>query len=86
MKEELHLFIIWQNGREKQEEILQDIKENFKIIKLYEVEWDKEKFSNNLSRFYGTNLPKGSGKEVRCGNGKFLLVILKDLNPIYKER
>ena len=86
MKEELHLFIIWQNAREKQEEILQDIKENFKIIKLYEVEWDKEKFSNNLSRFYGTNLPKGSGKEVRCGNGKFLLVILKDLNPIYKER
>lgn len=86
MKEELHLFIIWENARDKQEEIIKDIKSKFKIINIYEINWDKEKFSNNLSRFYGTNLPKGSGKEEHCGNGKFLLIILKDLNPQYIER
>ena len=57
MKEELHLFIIWENGRDKQEEIINDIKNNFKIIKVYEVQWNKDIFSKNLSRFYGTNLP-----------------------------
>ena len=86
MKEELHLFIIWQNARDKQNEILDDIKQNFEIIQVYDMEWSKEKFANNLTRFYGTNLPAGSGKEVHCGNGKFLLIIVKDLNPVYEDR
>ena len=81
MKEELHLFIIWENARNKQEEIIKDIKENFEIINIYDICWSKDKFSNNLSRFYGTNLPKGSGKEQHCGNGNFLLIIIKDLKP-----
>lgn len=86
MKEEIHLFIIWENGREKQNEILEDIKLNFEIIKVIDMEWSKESFSTNLSRFYGTNLPKGSSKEQHCGNGKFLLIIVKDTNPKYEER
>ena len=86
MKEELHLFIIWENARDKQNEIIEDIKNNFKIINIYDVCWNKDKFSNNLSRFYGTNLPKESGKEEHCGNGEFLLVIIKDLKSEYKER
>ena len=86
MKEELHLFIIWEHARNKEKEILEDIKKNLEIIKIYEVEWSKEKFSNNLSRFYGTNLPKDSAKEIHCGNGKFLLVIVKVKNPIYEIR
>lgn len=86
MKEELHLFIIWENARNKEKEILEDIKKNLEIMKVYEVQWSKEEFSNNLSRFYGTNLPKDSAKEVHCGNGKFLLVIVKVSNPIYENR
>lgn len=86
MKEELHLFIIWENARNKQKEIIDDIKNSFVILNVYEIKWDKECFSENLSRFYGTNLPKGSGKELHCGTGKFLLIIVKDTNPIYEER
>ncbi len=86
MEQELHLFIIWENARNKQDEIIADIKQNFKIINIYEMYWNKENFSNNLSRFYGTNLPKGCGKEVHCGVGKFLLIIVKDINPKYEER
>lgn len=86
MKEELHLFIIWQNARNKQEEIIEDIRKNFNIIKVYNMCWSQNEFSNNLSRFYGTNLPKGSGKEQHCGNGEFLLIIVKDLKPKYEER
>lgn len=86
MKEELHLFIIWHNGRKKQEYILEDINRNFKILKIFEIEWSKKEFSNNLSRFYGTKLPEGSNKSQHCGNGKFLLIIVKVVNPIYEKR
>lgn len=86
MKEELHLFIIWENARGKQKEILEDMENEFEIIKVLEIEWSKDEFANNLSRFYGTKLPKGSGKEQDCGNGKFILVILKIKNPIYEKR
>lgn len=86
MKEELHLFIIWSNGRDKQNEILEDINKNFEIVKVYEMEWNKEEFPKNLSRFYGTHLPKDCRKETYCGNGKFILIILKLKNPIYEKR
>ena len=83
---ETHLFILWENARNKENEILDDIKKNFNIIGLYNIKWNKEKFSNNLSRFYGTNLPENSGKEQHCGNGDFLLVIVEVENPIYEKR
>ena len=83
---EVHLFILWENAREKEKEILNDIRSNFAIIGLYNIKWDKENFSKSLSRFYGTNLPKNSGKEQHCGNGDFLLVIVEVENPEYEKR
>lgn len=84
--QETHLFILWQNALNKKDEILKDIKENFTILNIYKITWDKQKFANNLSRFYGTKLPKGSGKEEHCGNGSFLLVVVKCENPKYELR
>lgn len=86
MKDELHLFIIWSNGRNKQEEILEDMIKNFEIIKVYEIEWTKDNFAKNLSRFYGTNLPKNCKKEENCGTDKFLLIVLKVKNSVYDKR
>lgn len=83
---EVHLFILWENARYQENEILEDIKKNFNIIGLYNIKWDKENFSKNLSRFYGTNLPPNSGKEQHCGNGRFLLVIVELENSKYEER
>lgn len=83
---ETHLFILWENAREKEKEILEDIKKNFEILGLYNIKWNKENFSNNLSRFYGTNLPENSGKEQHCGNGRFLLIVVGIDNPKYEER
>ena len=84
--EELHLFIIWENALDKKNIILKDIEKNFKIVKKYMVKWSEDKFSENLSRFYGTSLPQGSGKEQHCGTGPFMLIIVKDTNPIYETR
>ena len=84
--EEVHLFIIWENALYKKEEIIKDIRENFEILSTYQIEWSLDNFSENLSRFYGTNLPAGCGKEKHCGNGPFLLIIVKDKNPKYEKR
>lgn len=84
--QEIHLFILWENAISKKQEILEDIKQNFDILGMYNITWSKEKFSQNLSRFYGTNLPKGSGKEAHCGTGPFLLIIVRCNNPKYDSR
>lgn len=84
--QEIHLFILWQNALNKKDEILKDIRENFTILNVYKITWDKQEFANNLSRFYGTRLPKGSGKEEHCGNGSFLLLVVKCENPKYELR
>lgn len=83
---ELHLFIIWKNALNKKDEIINDIQKHFEIVEIYELEWSKKEYSNNLSRFYGTSLPSGCDKEKHCGKGKFLLIIVKDNAPKYEER
>ena len=83
---ELHLLIIWERGRYKQNDILADIEAKFKILDCYEVEWSDSAVASNFTRFYGVNLPDGSFKEAECGRGKFLLVILFDENPVYETR
>lgn len=84
--QELNLFIIWSNARFAEKKIIDDIKKKFKVLKIHEVIWEKSNFSNNLTRFYGENLPKGSNKERTCGNDSFLLITVIDNDPIYRER
>lgn len=81
---ELHLFIVWEKARPHEKQILQDISKEFDIVEVFEVHWSKRNFSSNLTRFYGVNLPPGSDKEKHCGNGPFLLVIVKDRQPDYQ--
>lgn len=83
---EIHLFIIWSKGIHKKKDILNDIKNKFIICGIYNVTWSKEFFSNNLSRFYGENLPKNSHKEKHCGRDTFCCILVKDENPFYQMR
>ncbi len=82
-KKELHLVIIWENGRYKEEEIVKSISEKFELVEKYKINWNKNLFGKNLTTFYGTNLPPKSEKEKHCGNGEFLLIIFYDNNPEY---
>lgn len=85
MKKELNLFIIWNNARGKEKEILADISENFEIRQVYNITWSKERFADNLTRFYGKKLPKNCKKQQECGTGSFLLVVIHDLKPAVKN-
>ena len=83
---ETHLFLIWSKARYMDDKILDDLSNSgFEILLKSEIEWCKEKFSSNLSRFYGQNLPKNSNKEKHCGDGKFLCIVLNDLSPSYSS-
>lgn len=83
---ELHLFIIWENARYKEQLILEDICKKFVIHKIYDITWTPERVSSNFSRFYGVNLPLNSFKEKECGTGEFRLIIVEDSNPTYDYR
>lgn len=85
-KTETHLFIIWQRGRYKEAEILEDMATHFTILKQYAITWTPELVSGNFTRFYGVNLPSNSSKEKECGIGEFLLCVVRDEHPVYEER
>ena len=82
-KKELHLIIIWENGRYKEKEIIKSISEKFELVEKYKINWNKNLFGKNLTTFYGTNLPPKSEKEIHCGKGEFLLLIFYDNDPKY---
>ncbi len=86
VEKELHLFIIWERARYKETDIINDIKANFTILKYFDIQWNSKNIASNFTRFYGTNLPAGSAKEVECGTGNFLLIVVFDENPQYANR
>lgn len=86
MEKEVHLFIIWEKGRIKEKEIINDIRNNFEVLSIRYITWTKKKFSENLTRFYGQNLPSSSQKVKECGIGEFVLVVVRDNNPLYLPR
>jgi len=79
----LHIFIIWKNARYMTDNILKDLKTKFELLEVYEVHWSTEFFADNMSRFYGVNLPPGAFKANQHDFGPFLLCIIEDKNPKY---
>ena len=86
MNTELHIFIIWKKARDKTEDIFSDLKKKFELLEVYEVNWSSEFFSDNMSRFYGVNLPPGAFKADQHDFGPFLLCIIEDKDPTYGNR
>ena len=84
MDNHLYLFIIWEQSRNKSEEIINDISSKFIIREIFEISWNKKNFLNNLIRFYGHSLPDPKKKTLLCGTGPFLLIIVQDRNPNFR--
>ena len=83
---EIHLFLLWEKSRVYERKILNYIESNFNIINVTEITWSEKYFNSNLSRFYGENMPKGCHKEVHCGKGPMLAIVVEDTNPQYSIR
>ena len=80
---ELHLFLLWSRARKRENEILDDIRSTFRVVDMMEVTWGRRGFAENLTRFYGEKLPHGSRKQLHCGSGPFLVVVVEDERPEY---
>lgn len=86
MKGEFHIFIIWENAESWRNEILCDLKSHFEIAESFKMCWPKEKFSENLTRFYAFKITKESENESVVGTGEFELLVVRDRNPVYGDR
>ena len=84
-RKNLYLFILWQNGRVKEKEFLEDVKQKFEVFQIYEITWREEDFAPSLARFYGKKLPKGCKKEKDTGRGAFLAILFFDNNEKWNE-
>jgi hypothetical protein len=83
---ELHLVIVWFNGREMESAVAADLATRFEVLAHWSLEWSPSCFAKNLRRFYGKKLPPKSSKERECGIGPFALFIVRDSRPVYSPR
>jgi hypothetical protein len=84
---EVHLFVLWSESRTVEQRILDDLMSGFNVLDVIEVRWTPgEIFLTSLNRMYGDSLVAGSEKEVHCGTGPFLAVIVEDARPRYRFR
>ena len=82
-----YIFVLWERARENEEFLFTEIKKKFVVNDVYEIEWNKDNFPNNLRRFYGPGKIGDVDKKTKlCKTGPFLLIIISDSNPTYKKR
>ncbi|MDY4841838.1 MAG: hypothetical protein SO314_05695 [Alphaproteobacteria bacterium] len=84
MAKELQIFLLWNNARKEEKRILDDIKQKYELLRIFEISWPEKSFPDNFTRFYNKNMRGGYRKTWECGRGKFLLVIGWDNSPVYK--
>lgn len=80
------LFVIWSNGRHRQEEILRDLGERFQISGVYEVAWSRQYAIRNFQRFYSDIDVRGIYHSINKGTGPFLAITVTDKHPIFERR
>ena len=85
MTGDLQLFMLWNNGRRLEKQILADINSRYEIVGICEFFWPPRHFARNLARFYGKNLRKGAKKIRECGTGPFLVIVVRDPAPQYYD-
>lgn len=82
---EVHLFVLWENARKAEERIMQDIRSKFEVLAAVPASWPRGiSAATAFKRFYGTFLVDPEGKAKRAGAGEFLVVVVRDPNPVYK--
>ena len=85
MENQLYLFIIWEQSRNKSDDIISDIQSKFIMREIFEITCSEKYFLNNLVRFYGHALPDPKKKTLLCGTGSFLLIVVEDKDPIFVD-
>ena len=88
MKPELHLFILWEKARRVEAKILEDLarQDDIEILGKWELAFPGSA-AEAYPAFYGAKKPMDGRLKVRkCGGGRFLLIVVRNLNPSYGSR
>ncbi len=88
MKSELHLFILWEKARRVEARILEDLgrQKDIEVVGKWEFAFPGPA-AEVYPAFYGGKKPlDGRLKARKCGGGRFLLVVVRNLNPSYGSR
>jgi len=86
IQKNLYLFIIWEKARHLENEILKRMSKQFKILKKFAIQWDEDKFHDNIYSFGGGCLVNSNFHEHHKGKGEFLMVLVEDENENLEER
>jgi hypothetical protein len=83
---ETGLFIIWETGRQFQDQILDDIAAHFHINRVTEFRWTPAMVWANYQRFYSDTQIRGSAQARNKGLGSFLAINVIVNSPTYDRR
>lgn len=86
MERQIFLYLLWEEARGHEEEILADIREHFTVLKRFEVTWPQREFIEHLEAFYGHASPIWRAKANRDGTGSFLVILVEDEHPRFDRR
>lgn len=79
------LFILWEKARSKEKEIMSDIALHFDVLETFTIDLGN-KFLEIIEDFYDHNIPPNENKAEKCGDGEFLVVVVRDNNAAYDYR
>lgn len=85
---ELHLFVLWEKARHVEARILEDLgrQPDIEIVGKWELSFSGPA-AEAFPALYGTKKPlDGRLKARKCGDGVFLLIVVRNLNPSYGSR
>ncbi len=86
MERQIFLYLLWEEARDREEEILADLRAHFTVLKRFEVTWPRRAFIEHLEAFYGHSSAIWRAKANRDGTGSFLVILVEDEHPRFDRR
>jgi hypothetical protein len=83
---EIHLFLIWKKGLPQANMILDEIKQDFTVLDVQDIVWERRRIVQNLCRFYTNSKLIIFWKYLRCGGAPVRMILVKDKAPTYMDR
>ncbi len=84
--DELGVVIIWSNHLHHSDAVVSDLSQQFSVLEIYDIEWDKNILYQNFYHFYGDRLSSRSIKEKTIGGAILRLIIFRDLDAQHDFR
>lgn len=91
----IHIMVVWSKAMKHKDFIVNDLKENFEVLKVFKGHWDKNLYLDNYSVFYAHSQyerDRFSFKSILktkievCGDGDFEVIIFRDNQPAFEKR